>query len=303
MTDLEELFHDAAALADQAATPTGDVMARLHSARTAYRRRRRAMFAIPVAAAAVVAVPVALSLAPRGDGASLVPADGGSVVAATPSPPGCTASGGAVCIPAPARSPASEPTNGAATTCSYRQTSPDAATLRYRQTTAGRKVGLPPATPGALPVGATLHTIRGDISIALRPETACTVNSFVHLVEHHYYDDTPCFRLTTAGIYVLQCGDPSATGSGGPGYAYDDEHLSGTTYPAGTVAMANSGPDSNGSQFFLVYKDTQLDASYTVFGHITSGLDVVTEIAAKGSTPASDGQPNVAVDVQSVTIG
>jgi peptidyl-prolyl cis-trans isomerase B (cyclophilin B) len=192
-----------------------------------------------------------------------------------------------------------------ATSCSYRRTSPDAPTVRYRQTTAGRDVGLPPATPGPLPTSATIHTNRGDIAIALRPETVCTVNSFVHLVQHNYYDDTPCLRLTTMRFYVLQCGDPSSTGSGGPGYSYDDEQLDGSTYPAGTVAMANSGPDSNGSQFFLVYKDgeIQLDPNYTVFGHITAGLDVVTEIANSGCTPAGDGHPNIPVNVQSVTIG
>jgi peptidyl-prolyl cis-trans isomerase B (cyclophilin B) len=302
MTDLEELFHDAAALAEEGAAPAGDLMGKLRSARIARRRRRRAMLAVPVAVAAAVAVAVAPSLVPR-SGGSLVPADGASDTAASPSPEGCRASAGAVCLRVPAQSPDGEPTNAAASTCSYRQTSPDAATARYRQRTVGRNVGLPPATPGPLPASVTIHTDRGDITVALRPQTACTVNSFAHLVQHGYFNETPCFRLTTEGIYVLQCGDPSATGSGGPGYAYDDEQLKGTTYPAGTVAMANSGPDTNGSQFFLVYKDTQLDPSYTVFGHITVGLDVLTTIAASGSTPTGDGHPNLPVNVRSVTLG
>jgi peptidyl-prolyl cis-trans isomerase B (cyclophilin B) len=303
MTDLEELFHEAAALAEQAAAPADDVMGRLRRARIVYRRRRRAMLTVPVAAVAVVAVAVATSLLPR-SGGSLVPAGGGPAVAASPSPspPLCVGFGGAVCVQVPAQSPEPGPTN-AATTCSYWQTSPDATTARYRQTTAGRHVGLPPASPGPLPTSATIHTNRGDIAITLRPETACTVNSFVHLVQHNYYDDTPCFRLTTTVAYILQCGDPSSTGSGGPGYAYDDEQLYGTTYPAGTVAMANAGPGTNGSQFFLVYKDSQIDPNYTVFGHITAGLDVLTQIAASGSTPTGDGHPNVAVNVQSVTVG
>ena len=86
---------------------------------------------------------------------------------------------------------------------------------------------------------------------------------------------------------MLQCGDPTGTGTGGPGYQFQDENLTATavtggTYPAGTVAMANSGPDTNGSQFFLVYKDSQLPPSYTPFGTITGGLDVLQKIAAAG---------------------
>jgi peptidyl-prolyl cis-trans isomerase B (cyclophilin B) len=303
MTDLEDLFQGAADLAEQAAGPAGDVVGRVRRAGAVYRRRRRALFAVPVAAAAV-AVPVAVALAPGGGGGGgLVPADGRPGVGASPSAYGCAGSAGASCAPAPGRSPDAEPTGGAAATCSYRQTSPDAPTLRYRQTKAGRDVGLPPATPGPLPTTATIRTDRGDLVVALRPETACTVNSFAHLARNHYYDGTPCFRLTTAGIFVLQCGDPSGTGSGGPGYSYDDEELDGTTYPAGTVAMANAGPGSNGSQFFVVYEDTRLDPSYTVFGHVTAGLDVVTGIAASGSTPAGDGRPNAPVEVRSVAVG
>jgi peptidyl-prolyl cis-trans isomerase B (cyclophilin B) len=105
---------------------------------------------------------------------------------------------------------------------------------------------------------------------------------------------------------VLQCGDPTGTGSGGPGYAYGTENLKGATYLAGTVAMANSGTaDSNGSQFFLVYKDTPLPPNYTPFGTITSGLSVLQAIAAKGddnSNPAGGGHPNESVQIESVTI-
>src|SRR5947209_6377383 len=102
----------------------------------------------------------------------------------------------------------------------------------------------------------------------------CTVNNFRSLIARHFYDNTPCHRLTTQGIYVLQCGDPSGKGTGGPGYTFADENLKGAKYPRGTVAMANSGPGTNGSQFFLVYKDTQLDPNYTPFGTITKGLDI-----------------------------
>jgi peptidyl-prolyl cis-trans isomerase B (cyclophilin B) len=106
---------------------------------------------------------------------------------------------------------------------------------------------------------------------------------------------------------VLQCGDPTATGSGGPGYQYGEENLptaaTGVSYPAGTLAMANAGAGTNGSQFFIVYKDTTLPASYTIFGKVTSGLDVVTKIAAAGvSGGGTDGKPAKPVSLLSVTV-
>jgi peptidyl-prolyl cis-trans isomerase B (cyclophilin B) len=176
--------------------------------------------------------------------------------------------------------------------------------------TAARKVSVPPATPDTKATyTATVTTNRGTIGIKLLNSKApCTVNSFVSLADQAFYNNTPCPRLTTAnvGIYVLQCGDPTGTGSGGPGYAYGTENLKGATYLAGTVAMANSGTaDSNGSQFFLVYKDTPLPPNYTPFGTITSGLSVLQAIAAKGddnSNPAGGGHPNESVQIESVTI-
>jgi peptidyl-prolyl cis-trans isomerase B (cyclophilin B) len=166
----------------------------------------------------------------------------------------------------------------------------------------GRQVGRPPSEPRTLPSRATIQTDRGDITVELTGSaTPCTVNSFVHLAGHSYYDQTACHRVTTQGIFVLQCGDPSGKGSGGPGYRYDDENLKGTTYPAGTLAMANMGPGTNGSQFFLVYRDTRLDPSYTVFGHIVSGLAVVREVAAAGAQPAGDGKPKLPVTITGVT--
>ncbi|MFF0910746.1 peptidylprolyl isomerase [Microbacterium enclense] len=155
-------------------------------------------------------------------------------------------------------------------------------------------------------VAAVLETSAGEIPMTLDADrTPCTVGSFVSLAEQQYFDDTQCHRLTTQGIFVLQCGDPTATGSGGPGYRFDDE-LDGTeTYPAGTVAMANAGPGTNGSQFFLVYEDTQLDPNYTVFGQLSpEGLAVVQGIAAAGtSTGGPDGPPADAVTITGVTIG
>ena len=170
-----------------------------------------------------------------------------------------------------------------------------------------REVSPPPAeaeVSGA--VAATLQTSVGDIPMTLDADTTpCTVGSFVSLAQQGYYDDSPCHRLTTQGIFVLQCGDPSGTGRGGPGYRYADELDGGETYPAGTVAMANAGPDTNGSQFFLVYEDTQLPPSYTVFGQLDeAGLAVVREVAAAGAEGgAADGAPATAVTITGVTVG
>lgn len=151
-----------------------------------------------------------------------------------------------------------------------------------------------------------LSTNCGDITIQTTPAQAPqTVNSMVFLANQGYFDLTTCHRLTTEGIYVLQCGDPTGTGTGGPGYTTPDENLpekKDNNYPAGTVAMANSGPGTDGSQFFLVYKDTTLPPNYTIWGTITSGLDVIQKIAAEGSTPAGDGAPNVPVTIEKATV-
>jgi peptidyl-prolyl cis-trans isomerase B (cyclophilin B) len=154
-------------------------------------------------------------------------------------------------------------------------------------------------------VTVTMKTNAGDIPATLDADTTpCTVNSFVSLADQGYFDDTTCHRLTTQGIYVLQCGDPTATGSGGPGYSFADELSGDETYEAGTLAMANAGPDTNGSQFFIVYDDSQLPPSYAVFGHVDdAGLAVVKEIAAKGTdSGGADGAPKEAVEIGSVTV-
>ena len=133
-----------------------------------------------------------------------------------------------------------------------------------------------------------------------------TVNSFTSLASQGYYDGTPCHRLTTEGIFVLQCGDPEGSGSGGPGYSFPDELGGDETYPAGTIAMANAGANTNGSQFFLVFRDSQFPPSYTTFGTIDeAGLGVIDEIAAvgnDGANPAGGGTPNEDVTIEKVTI-
>lgn len=137
-----------------------------------------------------------------------------------------------------------------------------------------------------------------------------TVNSFDFLADKGYFDHSKCHRLTTNGIYVLQCGDPTGTGTGGPGYTIPDENLKDkslkdNTYPAGTVAMANTGQkDSGGSQFFLVYEDSQLPPSYTPFGTVSdAGMKVLKKIADAGeNTGAGDGAPNATVVIDKATV-
>jgi peptidyl-prolyl cis-trans isomerase B (cyclophilin B) len=157
----------------------------------------------------------------------------------------------------------------------------------------------------------TLATTCGDVGIALNASAAPhTVNSFDFLAGKGFFDHTKCHRLTTNGIYVLQCGDPTGSGSGGPGYTIPDENLKdkslkGGVYPAGTVAMANTGQKhTGGSQFFLVYADSQLPASYTPFGTLSaSGMKVLKKIAAAGeSTGQGDGAPNATVVINKATV-
>jgi len=156
-------------------------------------------------------------------------------------------------------------------------------------------------------VAAEMTTDRGRISLTLLADAApCTVNSFASLAEQDYYDDTVCHRLTVSpsSIFVLQCGDPTGTGTGGPGYSFPDELSGEETYPAGTVAMANAGEDTNGSQFFLVYDDTPLPPSYAVFGRIDEeSIELVRSIAAEGTaTGGPDGAPAQEVRIETISI-
>ena len=155
----------------------------------------------------------------------------------------------------------------------------------------------------------TANATLGNIVInLLNSKATCAVNSFVSLASQKFYNKTSCHRLVTSGIFVLQCGDPTGTGSGGPGYQFSDENLAGAKYPAGTLAMANSGPNTNGSQFFLVYKNTPgLQPNYTPFGTIVSGLKIVQNVAKAGSDNAfaaqgGGGHPKEKVVIKSVTI-
>jgi len=150
----------------------------------------------------------------------------------------------------------------------------------------------------------TVATDRGDIVFELdSARTPCTAMSLRWLAHFGYFDRTACHRLTTKGIQVLQCGDPKGTGSGGPGYRFADENLDGATYPRGTVAMANAGPGTNGSQFFLVYGDSMLPPDYTPFGTITSGLEVLDAVAKAGSDDSNgtgDGRPTLPITIRTL---
>jgi peptidyl-prolyl cis-trans isomerase B (cyclophilin B) len=187
-------------------------------------------------------------------------------------------------------------------------------------TTGGGKPSLPTASPDYnASYTATINTNLGKIGISLlNSKATCAVNSFVHLAETNFFNNTQCWRVSnSSGLYLLQCGDPTATaksklscssstlGIGGPGYQFADENLTGATYPAGTVAMATGGPNTNGSQFFLVFKNTTLPASYTPFGKITSGLDILQNVAKAGTSctiQAGGGVPKEKVIINSVTV-
>lgn len=219
-----------------------------------------------------------------------------------------------VAIPAGATppSPPTEPTKGA---CGF---------APLADQTHSTWVGLPPdpkKTPDHGTMRVTLRTNQGDIRLELdRALAPCTVQSFLFLLHQKYFDGTSCHRLTAyqtppAALSVLQCGDPLGTGWGDPGYSFADELASAQAlepwpgapdrrnYTRGTLAMANAGPDTNGSQFFLVYKDSRLRPDYTVFGHVTpDGLKVLDKIAAGGIDPGAEGTPVDGAPAIGVTI-
>ncbi|HEX5336731.1 MAG TPA: peptidylprolyl isomerase [Propionicimonas sp.] len=201
---------------------------------------------------------------------------------------------------APATSAASSaPASGAGATCTYKATA-DAA----------KKVALPPTSDVANSGTAAITLKLNDKALTLtldRERTPCTTNSFVSLVSQKYFDGTSCHRLADSGIFVLQCGDPTGTGTGDPGYEFADELTGEETYPAGTLAMANAGPGTNGSQFFIVFEDTKLSPNYAVFGVIDeAGLKIVKDIAAGGQDGAwgdGTGKPKLPAVITSATVG
>jgi cyclophilin family peptidyl-prolyl cis-trans isomerase len=171
-----------------------------------------------------------------------------------------------------------------------------------------KDVGTPPVKPVKGTYEMTIDTSQGKIVAKLDgTKAACTVNSFKYLASKTFFDNTKCHRLDT-GIKVLQCGDPTATGSGGPKYGFGNENVPKAdasrqaTYKRGMIAMAHSSqPNSNGSQFFIMYGDGQLPADYTVFGEIAEGLDVVDSVAKAGAT-APDPQSGMTAPKRKIEI-
>lgn len=168
-----------------------------------------------------------------------------------------------------------------------------------------------PPEPRAVASGTaavTLSFSAGDVTLQMdRAAAPCAVNSFESLAAQGFYTGTACHRLADNGLFMLQCGDPTGTGMGGPGYRFADEVAPDATYPAGTVAMANAGPHTNGSQFFLVYQDSRLPPAYTVLGEMDEeSIGVVGRIAAEGqdgSNADGTGRPNNAAVITAVKLG
>jgi peptidyl-prolyl cis-trans isomerase B (cyclophilin B) len=242
------------------------------------RRRRRNLLIGVVVAAVVVVAGAALLIAGIGGGKNSTAASG-------------TTSAGA-----------SKTVDGSDGTCDF---TPD---------TSGnpnlKNVGTPPAqVPTSGLVNLTMNTNFGAIGLVLdQAKAPCASASFVYLTQQKFFDNTPCHRETDSeGLKVLQCGDPSGSGSGGPSYTFPTQVTGSETYKRGTLAMANSGSGTDGSQFFLVYGDSQLSPDYTVVGTIDdAGLKVLDTIAANGNNAANgagDGAPNQPVTITSMTLG
>lgn len=216
-----------------------------------------------------------------------------------------TSTNQAAATPTPSSPPVSSPTSSAAVAsypCTWLPADSGPATKHAK---------LPPTTtpPKKGVATVSVQTTQGPITFRLnRAGSPCTVANFLSLVAQKFYDKSSCHRLVTSGIYVLQCGDPSGTGQGGPGYSVPDEATGKETYPAGTIAMArSSAAHSGGSQFFIVYKNSPNlmqhlgPLQYTVFGKVAAGLNVVKKVAAAGAAGTSgDGKPKLPITITSM---
>lgn len=263
-------------------------------ARRAERARRRRIVGVGVTVGAVVLVTgLIVVLATRGGDSAADETD----LASDPS-----ASAEDVHIPTERVEPATRP-----------EPLPKSVSCEYPESgEAAKEVSVPDGedVPAEGTVKVTLHSNVGDIGLELdRALAPCTVNSFVHLAEEGFYTDTSCHRIGTRGLQMLQCGDPTGEGNGGPGYTLPDETFEGLTYGRGILAMANTGsPDTGGSQFFMVYGEAPLPPDYTVFGTIDDeGLEVIDGIARAGhdgrfEPSPGGGKPNTEVTFTDVTV-
>ena len=263
-------------------------------------RRQRTVVAVTAAVSVLVVIGVVVLLAVRG-GNNNTPAasqPSSSPSATTPAAPDKPASIPTAIAPAPKR-PTPLP---ASVSCTYKKAAEPAA----------KKVN-PPANGKVTTTGkqnVLLDTPVGKINITVDKALApCAVNSFVSLAKQKYFDKTICHRMTVAaGLQVLQCGDPTGTGSGGPGYSFNDEVWPTLKYGRSYVAMANAGANTNGSQFFIVYGDASaLQPNYTVFGTVdAASLAVIDNVAKAGVTsqqPGSgDGKPVMQVTIKTATV-
>jgi peptidyl-prolyl cis-trans isomerase B (cyclophilin B) len=198
--------------------------------------------------------------------------------------------------------------NDSSSTAETSSTAP-ATPCTYTASGSAAKEVSPPSNTSPLNTGTVDVTVvlnGKDVPITLNRATApCGVNSFLSLASQGFYNDTNCHRLTRSDqLNVLQCGDPTGQGNGGPGYTFASETTGTETYPVGTVALANAGPDTTGSQFFIVYGTTTIDPSYTIIGTVTGdGMAVVQDVASQGvQNNRQDGAPVAAATITSVTV-
>ncbi|MGZ4602736.1 MAG: peptidylprolyl isomerase [Kineosporiaceae bacterium] len=257
----------------------------------AAQRRKTQRNAIAIGVTVIVVIGLAIGAAVlRGTGPGSTSSAG-----ATPSPSAPAASASGV-------SPSASGAAAAANPCPAPAVKPPATPKSWKA-----------APPKALAAGKTwnltLNTTCGKITMELDGAKAPqAVSSAIFLSRNGFWNGSPCHRLTGEqdGIYVLQCGDPTGTGTGGPGYSFGpvENAPANGVYPAGTIAMARSqSTDSNGSQFFIVYKDTTLPApGYTVMGRVTAGMDVVQKVAAGGVSPTAPPAPARPISIVSTTV-